>query len=408
MFELLNESKEGKNLHLTHIEDRPFIAGINGTREAIYFLQSLRDMLSGNLPKRPIKISTKYDGAPAIICGNNPENGKFFVGTKGVFAATPKLNYIEKDIDANHPGEGLNIKLKYALRYLKTLHIGPGRVLQGDMMFIDKDIKTEIIGGEECYTFQPNTIKYAVPTNTNLGNQIKNAKIGIIFHTEYKGKTLPEMTSSFNPHIGGLTQSKEVWFRDAEFTDATGAATLSGSETEILNSILSEIGTIFQGLPPGFMNKLSLTEYLNLPLMTFVNSKVRAGEQISNPKAFAGEFLVWLENKFNKEAASFKTVEKKQKVEKSKQITISFFKNSWVHFIAIITLHNLLAKAKEMIITKLNNVRDIGTFIETPSGYKVTNPEGFVGVNQSNQAIKLVSRLEFSHNNFTVQKSWTK
>lgn len=404
----LIETKEGKNLHLTHIEDRPFIAGINGTREAIYFLQSLRDMLSGNLPKRPVKISTKYDGAPAIICGNNPENGKFFVGTKSVFASSPKLNYTDKDIDTNHPGEGLNIKLKYALKYLKTLKIAPNRVLQGDMMFIDKDIKTEIIGGEECYTFQPNTIKYAVPTNTNLGNQIKQAKIGIIFHTEYKGPSLPEMKSSFNPHIGGLTQSKEVWFKDAEFTDATGAATFSQEETTTINSILSEIGTIFQGLTPGFMNRLSENEYLNLPLMTFVNSKVRAGQQITNPQTFVTEFITWLEAKFNKEALSFKTLEKKQKVEKSKQTTISFFRTYRPQFIAIITLHNLLAKAKEMIITKLNNVRDIGTFIETPNGYKVTNPEGFVGVNQSNQAIKLVSRLEFSHNNFTVQKSWTK
>ena len=40
-----------------------------------------------------VNMTVKWDGAPAIICGVNPENGKFFVGTKSVFNKTPKINY---------------------------------------------------------------------------------------------------------------------------------------------------------------------------------------------------------------------------------------------------------------------------------------------------------------------------
>ena len=153
--EYLEESKENKNVHLEHIEDEVLNRGVNGTRDAIDFLRSLRDMLAGHSESK-VNLTTKWDGAPAVFCGINPDNGKFFVGTKGVFNANPKLNYTDADIDANHPSEGLNAKLKVALRYLPKL--GIKGVLQGDMMFTKGDLQPHIIDGEEYITFQPNTI----------------------------------------------------------------------------------------------------------------------------------------------------------------------------------------------------------------------------------------------------------
>ena len=103
---LSEASKEGKNLHLEHLEDEVLNRGVVGARQAINFLQSLRDMLAGNSAEH-INVTTKWDGAPAVFCGINPENGKFFVSTKGIFAQNAKLNYTDEDIDSNHPGEGL-------------------------------------------------------------------------------------------------------------------------------------------------------------------------------------------------------------------------------------------------------------------------------------------------------------
>jgi hypothetical protein len=118
----LTESKEGKNVHLEHLEDEVINRGLAGATDAVNFLRSLRDMLSGDAD-RQVNITTKWDGAPAIICGIDPETKQFFVGTKSVFAQTPKLNFTDADIDKNHPGEGLNKKLKIALRYLSDLGI---------------------------------------------------------------------------------------------------------------------------------------------------------------------------------------------------------------------------------------------------------------------------------------------
>ena len=192
---LTEAKKEGANLHLEHIEDEVLNRGVSGARDAINFLQSLRDMLSGH-SKSKVNITTKWDGAPAIFCGINPDNGKFFVGTKGVFNVNAKLNYTDEDIDKNHPGEGLNAKLKIALRYLPKL--GIKGVLQGDMMFVKGDMEDKTIDGVDYITFQPNTIVYAVPADSKLASMMQAAQLGIVFHTSYTGKTFSDMKASFN------------------------------------------------------------------------------------------------------------------------------------------------------------------------------------------------------------------
>ena len=151
---------EAKNLHLEHLEDEVLNNGVVGTRGAINFLQSLRDMLAGNA-KSSVNVTVKWDGAPAIFAGINPENGQFFVGTKGVFNKNAKINYSHEDIDRNHSGSGLNNKLKVALTELSKLGITD--VLQGDMLFTQDDLEKKTIEGKQYVTFQPNTIVYAVP-----------------------------------------------------------------------------------------------------------------------------------------------------------------------------------------------------------------------------------------------------
>ena len=88
--ELLTEDKGGKNLHLEHIEDEILNYGIDGGRASINFIQSLRDMLSGEA-RSSINMTVKWDGAPAIFAGIDPEDGRFFVARNSVFHVDPKL-----------------------------------------------------------------------------------------------------------------------------------------------------------------------------------------------------------------------------------------------------------------------------------------------------------------------------
>ena len=403
---LTEATKEGKNVHLEHIEDEVLNRGVIGARESIDFLRSLRNMLAGHAETK-VNITTKWDGAPAIFAGINPENGKFFVGTKSVFNKNAKLNYTEDDIDVNHPSGGLNEKLKVALRYLPKL--GIKGVLQGDMMFSKGDLKKETIDGEKYITFQPNTIVYAIPADSKLAQSMLAAQLGVVFHTSYTGRTMEDMKASFNIDIGRLTATKDVWFRDASFVDASGSATFTEEETKQITTILSIAGRTFQTINSMTLNRIASSETILTYIKTFNNTKVREGKKITNTNQHTLDLIRWVEAKLNKDIADVKRAETKAKRTKEKTEVMRFFRTNAAQLRSIFDLQNLLVDAKLMIVRKLESIRSIGTFVRTDTGYRITAPEGFVAVDKlKGNAVKLVDRLEFSQANFNAAKNWSK
>lgn len=405
--EFLQEARQDKNLHLEHLEDNVLNRGVAGARESINFLQSLRDMLAGGSASK-VNVTTKWDGAPAIFAGINPANGKFFVGTKSVFNVTPKLNYRDRDIDKNHPTGGLNEKLKIALAFLPKL--GIKGVLQGDMMFSKGDLKRETIEGERYITFQPNTIVYAVPENSTLAKKMQAAQLGIVFHTSYSGRTLSTMKPSFNIDIGRLQPTKDVWFRDASFTDASGTASFTQAETRQITNILSQAGKTFRTISPLVLNRLSINDKILMEIKTFNNKSVRAGQKIRNTSVHTINLIRYVEDKLNKEILKAKRADTKRKRQQEKNEMMRFFRQSAMQLVQIFNLMNQIVDAKLIIIRKLQEMRQVtNAFVRTDDGFKITNPEGFVAVDKlSGGALKLVDRLEFSHQNFTVKKQWDK
>jgi hypothetical protein len=404
----LNEaSKEGANLHLEHLEDNVLNRGVVGARQAINFLQSLRDMLAGHSQSK-INITTKWDGAPAVICGINPENGKFFVGTKSVFNKDGKLNYTDDDIDVNHPNPGLNSKLKTALAFLPKL--GIKGILQGDLLFTKGDIQKQAIDGTSYITFQPNTIVYAVPTDTVMARKMLDAQIGIVFHTSYSGRTIDTLKASFNIDIGNLSQTKDVWFRDASFVDASGTATFTQEETKRITTILSNAGRTFQTIAPLVLNRIAASPTILMQIKTFNNTKVRAGQAITNTSAHVTELQKWVEDRLNKEILASKKEDTKKKRLTEKNDLMRFYRSNAVQLKLIFDLMNQIVEAKNIIVKKLESIKSsVDTFVRTDDGFKVTGPEGFVAVDKlSGGALKLIDRLEFSQNNFNAAKNWSK
>ena len=405
--DFLTEGKENKNVHLEHLEDEILNRGVKGARDSINFLQSLRDMLAGNA-KQKVNLTTKWDGAPAVFAGINPENGKFFVGTKGVFANNPKVNYTPADIDKNHPSEGLNKKLKVALRYLPKL--GIKGVLQGDMMFTKGDIKNEVIDGKKYITFQPNTIVYSVPADSKLAKMMLAAQIGIVFHTSYAGQKLADMKGSFNIDIRNLSTTKDIWFRDASFVDASGTASFTQQETKNITRVLSDIGTVFRNTSSLTLSRITNNNVIKQYIKTFNNRKVRSGEKIRDTNTHVRQLLLYVEDKLNKEILKVKRADTKRKRQAEKTELMRFFRANAVELKKIFDIQNGIVDAKEMIIKKLQQIRQVtGTFLRTDNGFKITSPEGFVAIDRlKGNAVKLVDRLEFSQANFNAQKAWDK
>ena len=393
-----------KNTHLEHLEDNILNDGSQGGREAIAFLRSLGKMLDQGAADA--RVTVKWDGAPAIICGRNPENGEFFVGTKSVFNKTnPKIIYAESDVDRLYSPGQLAEKLKASYRYFSTLNIP--NVVQGDLLFTDDKVEADI-GGETCITFQPNTIVYAVPKDSEIGQRVQNAKIGIVFHTQYNGRTMSAMSASFgNINIQG---TQDVFVTSSDFQNASGEANMSAQEKTIYANLVNKTeGSLKQAsrfldlMKTNNMNKFTL----NIMFKTFFNRYIREGRTLIGARNTARDFAQYFSDALDKEIATKKMKTTKDKYLELKNKGLKFISdNQQAIYMTVASYMNLQA-AKNFMIRKLQKVNTFGTFLKTENGYRVTAPEGFVAI-RSGRALKLVDRLEFSRANFTADKNWDK
>ena len=398
---------EEKNLHMTHAEDAIIDGGVNGTRNVINYFQAIRDMLSGNA-KAPVNISVKWDGAPAVFAGKDPRDGKFFVAKKGIFNKNPKVYKTMADVDADTSGD-LNVKLKLALSELPKL--GIEGVVQGDFLYSRDDIKEDTIDGEPHITFHPNTIVYAIPKKSDLAKKILRSKIGVVWHTVYRGDSFESMRASFGEEIAtGLKEVPSVWSVDAVFKDVSGSATFTAIESEKVTKMLSDAGKIFRTIKRDTLNGLSDNSELNIRVNTYINSKVRQGERVGNPKTFVRGLISFIEDYYGKEADKKKTEKgKKAQTDKMNNTLEYFKKNSVTDIEKVFQLYNIMVDIKHVIVNKLNKVDGLKTLLKTKNGYEVTGQEGYVAIDHyGKNALKLVDRLKFSKANFSDEyiKGW--
>ena len=400
---------ETKNTHMEHIEDNVLNGGVQGARESIKFLRSLRDMLSGSAGSS-VSVSVKWDGAPAVFAGNDPSDGRFFVAKKGIFAKNPKVYKTPEEVDADTSGD-LATKLKLALEHLPAL--GIKGVIQGDFLYSKSDLKTVTFKGEKYLTFHPNTIVYAVPAKSQLARRIRSSKIGIVWHTSYSGDTFETMQASFGENIvNSLVSSTDVWSTDAEYRDESGTATFTKRDTKTITRILSSAGKVFQKLDAKSLNGISDNAELLIRMKTFLNTKVRKQERISNVKSAVKDMIEYMHNYYQIETEKRKSPKGKAAVDVRKKEVMKYFSSTnRTNLENILTLMNHIVDAKMMLIKKMNQVERLDTFLLTDKGFKATGVEGFVAIDKMGKsAVKLVDRMEFSYANFSpeVKKGWEK
>ena len=390
---------------MTHIEDKVIYGGVTGTRQAILALRELRDMLKG---VHDGSVSVKWDGAPAIFAGIDPSDGNFFVAKKGIFNKNPKVYKSAADVDTDTSGD-LAAKLKLALKYLPEL--GITGVVQGDFLYGPGDLKTQKIKGESYVTFHPNTIVYAVPTKSDAAKAIKSAKIGIVWHTTYKGNTFESMRASYGVDVSKFKKSKNVWSQDAMLRDLT-RVTMSKKDTEIVNEYLSKAGFLFNKIAGSTLRQLETNDELPRLIEQFNNKYVRKGEVIGDSGRHVSMLIRWIRLKYAKEIAKRKSERGKASQQQKLDKILSFFsEENKTSLKYMFDLQKVIVLAKLKLINTLNKLSNVSTFVKTRNGYKVTGEEGYVAIDKiGGDAVKIVDRMEFSYNNFSpdILKGWDK
>ena len=398
---------EAKNTHMEHIEDMMFNEGKSGALKAMKFLRDLRDYLESGSTKA-VNSTVKWDGAPAIIAGIDPEAGKFFVGAKGVFAKTPKTIKSHDDITKHGYSGGLAEKLKTAFDNLKGI-ITDG-VYQGDIMFSKGDVNTEKIDGESYYTFHPNTIVYAVPTNSPLGAKINSSNIGIVWHTTYTGDSLANMSASFGKDIATkMKDSPSVWTADAMYHDASGTATFTAKETKELDAILKKAEGSLSKIKGNILETIAADTQVRNLVKSYNNSYVRKGTPFPKVRSHVAGLYRHIKQWFEKEEGKRKSPAGKKKVKDKKTDAIQKVFSDVKNLLPVFETFNYLTQAKMLVVAKMNKAASMKTFVKTSKGFKITNPEGYVAIG-NDDAVKIVDRWEFSFNNFspTILKGWEK
>ena len=390
---------------MTHIEDKVLYGGVDGTRQAILALRSLRDMLGG---VKDGNVSVKWDGAPAVFVGTDPRDGKFFVAKKGIFNKSPKVYKTDSDIDDDTSGD-LNIKLKNALKYLPSL--GIKGVIQGDFLFGPGDLKTKKIKGKQYLTFHPNTIMYAIPTGTEAAKKAKAAKIGIVWHTSYNGSSFETMKASYGVDISKFKNSNSVWSQDAMLRDMT-QFTMTKKDTEEVNAHLSNCGRIFNKISGNTLRALEANRKIAETIETFNNTFVRKGEVIGNTKTHVEKLIRYIQQKFQKEIDKRKTEKGKAAQQQKLDEFLKFFSSqNKMSLQMMFEMQKSIVLAKLKLINILNKLNSTQTFLKTRNGYQTTGQEGYVAIDKlGGDAVKIVDRMEFSYANFSpdILKGWDK
>lgn len=398
---------KAKNLHLEHLEDQIILQGIDGGRGSINFLRELRDMLKGNASGR-VNMTVKWDGAPAIFCGPHPETKEFFVAKKSLFNKTPLYYTSEQEIkDAPELSGDLESKFLDSFKYFSKL--GMEEILQGDLMFTsDKEKVT--IDGEKFITFQPNTILYMVQEDSKIGKEINNAKIGIVFHTTYTGSTIEDLSASFGAKLPN--GNNDIWMDDATYKDVTGYGSMTAKETVALTQALTNTGKQFHKIKRKDLNKFMQLQQLlkskgavGASYMTYTNALIRGGKFKPNGQ----EYINFVTDHWRDKVVAKLKTEKNRKIKEEIGMQIESELRALRGFIDALTLFQKhLVEGKQLIITALNRVKNVGTFKKTDKGFEAVNPEGYVCIDRNGGAVKLVDRMEFAYNNFTAQKNWDK
>ena len=397
-----------QNKHLEHLEDELINFGYGGYVASRDLIQNFITELGGR-PSGNVTVTTKWDGAPAIVCGIDPESKQFFVGTKSVFnKKEPKVNFTEEDIEKNH-GEipDLAKKLKYCLKYFPEL--GIKGVIQGDLLFTDEDVATKTIDGERYYTATPNTLTYAWAADSALGKAVNTAKVGAVFHTYYSGAgPLNNMNAGFGVSQFNLKSTRNVFLASATMDNISAKSGLTAAEERTLKSVVAVAdrnASVAKPFIEMIAHEATKQFTLGYTMKRFTNSYVKEGMKIANVNKFIEGFEKAFKKTLVEKVDSLKSEKSKNEYRDKLASGLQFLEDNQRSFKAFIVIYNSFTNAKNLINNKLAGLSDTKVFLRSGDNFVVTKPEGFVAI-VDGKAVKIVDRLEFSRANFTLEKSW--
>ena len=353
-----------EGVRIEHPEDLVFDRGSAGIDTALQGLE--------RTAKQPTTATVKWDGKPAIIFGRNPD-GEFVLTDKGGFLKSGGVGLATSpeqmaDVLAQRKGGGREeLAGLYALLWPVLERATPKNLkgyLQADLLFHPQ--KPAVKQGDKI-EFEPNTVKYSVDANSDLGKQISKAKFGIVIHSK-----IAEPGADVEPIEGAFsTDVPELFVANQNIKDSTPVVNLNQDQVAKLKSIKSQYGSQIDTLfNPGELRDRRISSFPKL-FKQYINTKVRAG----NYNNMIKDFVPWIEGKVPTQAPRM----------------LEWMKQNPQGTTALVQSFLLISAIKNDLIRQLDKgAHEIEASIDDEPGH-----EGYVGSD-----LKFVDRMRFSQANF--------
>lgn len=371
---------DGPLTHLYHTSSLGHLGGEDAADHSIGALNTLfSHLVRGKLPK---DLKVKVDGSPSVVMsGPSAATPNGTVATKSAFNVNPKINASHEDIDRNH-GDKLGLADK-----LKDLHdavskvVPPGMTVQGDLMHSgNKDVREEMIDGKPHLTFKSNLIRYAVPSDSEEAEKIKNSKVGVAIHTMYDehGRAKPvseadmaKMNQHPDVHVMSVIPTNPPVMDKGVAAKINQHLTTAAVHHDNLRQPDVEGKTGYEAIAPH-----------GLAMETYINHTIRENK----PQSIGG-FMQWISDRGEKEAMKMKTAASQTKKRAAAQEVISHIKKNKAHFENAFDLQQHLEKATSHMADAMASTHGYRSFI----GDVETGPEGHV-YNYKGKSVKVVRR----------------
>jgi len=388
LIQQLNEAVAGKQTHLEHPEDFVY-DGHEGVGLADQHLRMMHNHLLGAKRDIPDRVETKVDGAPAFHIFKDNE-GRIGVGTKSIFNKNPKLNFTEEDVDQNHgDSPGLASVLKQLLNHAHKMvpsTMKPGEIYKGDFLFGNDDSGRPVETKGDFHEYQPNTLRYKVPVDSPEGARVKNSKIGVALHTYFGADGIPGPIDK--KRRANLIDHPDVYNYDP--TVKVNSSNYSPEDQREFEEHSEAARKAYNRIKPEVYDQLTGHDQ---HMRTFTNARVREGAE---GPAKVEDYLNFLNARANKDIASVKTQDAKDRKTKQHAALMQQIIQNSKHVQNIFDLHHHTQQAKNVLVRVAD--KNSNEAVELPSG-EATSHEGYVSTKGDSQA-KFVNRAEFSRNNF--------
>ena len=389
--------------HMIHSEDL-ILEGRGGSMLLLRTFRDIFNALKGNTPTS--RITQKIDGAPAVIAATD-FHGKKFVALKHSWDKGKIFQSIEEVRGAFGDRPDLCAKMEYLFNSLDAINIPKDEIWHGDFLYHKDDLRTEVIEGKRYIIFRPNTIVYAIPVNDPLAETILKSVIGVAWHTKYTGESFDDIHISFDVSVSSVNEIPEVYQMDARIPSLVGRVTMTSEETDKAESNMGALELMVNGITADDdYEGLVSDEGLVLMLNTYRNFIIKDS---NNQFPDIEGFKAWVSDRYEKEKDKKKTDKGKASVESRKQSVLSTIDRYSELIKRIYEAQRYATELKEIFVGKLNSLSGMRSFVSHISqGYISTSGEGFAVSDVDGNVYKLVSRLEFSRNNFSKEiiKGW--